>query len=385
MKKVYKKHDSFISLKGKYSEDYKQFKERLSNILISSDLEKLESYQKKIIESIKKDILNNVDKEKLNNSNKFTIKQNVLDELRTIDDQDLFKYLIHRYRYEIFPEKKIIDKYPPYLQIEPSSVCNYRCVFCFMTDNSFNKKSSGFMGHMKLELFKEIIDQIEGKVEFLSLASRGEPMICPQISEMLNYTIGKFLNLKINTNASLLNEEKIHAILSGGVKTLVISADAADKKLYKKFRVNGELEKVVKNIELFNKIKQTKYSKSKIITRVSGVKYSEDQKFEDMKNFWGELVDQVAFVDYNPWENNYEKEKNDIIKPCSDLWRRMFVWWDGTTNQCDVDYKSNLAVGKFPEITISKLWNSETYNKYRKLHLEEKRSSLNPCGSCSVI
>ena len=106
MKKVYKKHDSFISLKGKYSEDYKQFKERLSNILISSDLEKLESYQKKIIESIKKDILNNVDKEKLNNSNKFTIKQNVLDELRTIDDQDLFKYLIHRYRYEIFPEKK---------------------------------------------------------------------------------------------------------------------------------------------------------------------------------------------------------------------------------------------------------------------------------------
>ena len=385
MKKVYKKHDSFISLKGKYSEDYKQFKERLSNILISSDLEKLESYQKKIIESIKKDILNNVDKEKLNNSNKFTIKQNVLDELRTIDDQDLFKYLIHRYRYEIFPEKKIIDKYPPYLQIEPSSVCNYRCVFCFMTDNSFNKKSSGFMGHMKLELFKEIIDQIEGKVEFLSLASRGEPMICPQISEMLNYTIGKFLNLKINTNASLLNEEKIHAILSGGVKTLVISADAADKKLYKKFRVNGELEKVVKNIELFNKIKQTKYSKSKIITRVSGVKYSEDQKFEDMKNFWGELVDQVAFVDYNPWENNYEKEKNDIIKPCSDLWRRMFVWWDGTTNPCDVDYKSNLAVGKFPEITISKLWNSETYNKYRKLHLEEKRSSLNPCRSCSVI
>ena len=284
-----------------------------------------------------------------------------------------------------FLKKKIIDKYPPYLQIEPSSVCNYRCVFCFMTDNSFNKKSSGFMGHMKLELFKEIIDQIEGKVEFLSLASRGEPMICPQISEMLNYTIGKFLNLKINTNASLLNEEKIHAILSGGVKTLVISADAADKKLYKKFRVNGELEKVVKNIELFNKIKQTKYSKSKIITRVSGVKYSEDQKCEDMKNFWGELVDQVAFVDYNPWENNYEKEKNDIIKPCSDLWRRMFVWWDGTTNPCDVDYKSNLAVGKFPEITISKLWNSETYNKYRKLHLEEKRSSLNPCGSCSVI
>ena len=68
--------------------------------------------------------------------------------------------------------------------------------------------------------------------------------------------------------------------MAGGVKTLVISADAADKNLYKKFRVNGELEKVVRNLELFNNIKQNKYSKSKIITRVSGVKFSEDQKFD---------------------------------------------------------------------------------------------------------
>ena len=53
---------------------------------------------------------------------------------------------------------------------------------------------------------------------------------------MLAYTNDKFLNLKINTNASLLNENKIHAILSSGVKTLVFSADAADEKLYAKLR-----------------------------------------------------------------------------------------------------------------------------------------------------
>ena len=79
---------------------------------------------------------------------------------------------------------------------------------------------------------------------------------------MLAYTNDKFLNLKINTNASLLNENKIHAILSSGVKTLVFSADAADEKLYAKLRVNGDLKKVLKNIELFNKIKHNKYKNS---------------------------------------------------------------------------------------------------------------------------
>ena len=90
------------------------------------------------------------------------------------------------------------------------------------------------MGTMQLKTFKKIIDEIEGKVQFVTLASRGEPLVSKDINEMLKYTAGKFLNLKINTNASLLNEEKIHAILSSGVKTLVFSADAADPELYKK-------------------------------------------------------------------------------------------------------------------------------------------------------
>ena len=385
MDKVYKKHNSFVSLQGKYEVDYNNFLKRLKTLLTDDKLKELNSANFKIIKKIQADIFIDNLKSNSNEISKFTIKQNVIDEIKTIKDNDLLRYLIHRYRYEIYPEEKIIDEYPPYLQIEPSSICNYRCVFCFMTDTSFNKKSSGHMGHMSLEMFKHIIDQAEGNIEFLSLASRGEPMINPQIDKMLEYTVDKFLNLKINTNASLLTEKKIHSILAGGVKTLVISADAADENLYKKLRVNGNLNKVLKNLELFNDIKEKNYSNSKIITRVSGVKFNKDQNFEDMKKFWGGLVDQVAFVEYNPWENNYEKAKNEIKKPCSDLWRRMFVWWDGKTNPCDVDYKSQLSVGNFLNFSLKNLWNSEKYKELRKIHLNQERFNLNPCSSCSVI
>ena len=115
---------------------------------------------------------------------------------------------------------------------------------------------------------------------------------------MLKYTYGKFLNLKINTNASILTEEKAHAILTSGIKTVVFSADAAEDDLYSKLRVNGKLSKVLSNIEKFKKIKETQYPDINIITRVSGVKVDEKQKLEDMENYWGELVDQVAFVNY---------------------------------------------------------------------------------------
>ena len=81
-----------------------------------------------------------------------------------------------------------------------------------------------------------------------------------------------------------------------------------------------------------------------------------------MEKFWKNLVNQVVFVNYNPWENIYIKEANNIVNPCSDLWRRMFIWWDGKVNPCDTDYKSKLSVGKF-NLNISKIWKGENIKK----------------------
>ena len=102
-----------------------------------------------------------------------------------------------------------------------------------------------------------------------------------------------------------------------------------------------------------------------------------------MEKLWKGLVDQVAFVKYNPWENSYEKNSNSIEEPCSDLWRRMFIW-DGKSNPCDVDYKSLLEVGNFPDLNIKELWKSERYSYLRKEHLSSNRKSLKPCMGCVV-
>ena len=78
---------------------------------------------------------------------------------------------------------------------------------CYQKDRTFSKKSSGHMGNMKLELFKKIVDELEGNVEAITLASRGEPMLNLEIIDMLNYCSNKFA-LKMNTNGSMLNEKK---------------------------------------------------------------------------------------------------------------------------------------------------------------------------------
>ena len=350
MNQIYIKYNSFFGLRIKSKFNLDNFLSGLKIVLNDRvNLENLSKDHHNILDYIKKDLFELGSKDRP----KFVLSPNVVKEIQTINSDQIPKYLVHRYRYEIYPQLRMLDDFPPYLQIEPTSICNYRCVFCYQTDNKFNKRSNGFMGHMKLEMFKLLIDQAEGNVEFISLASRGEPLACPEIKEMLAYTKGKFLNLKINTNASLLDEEMSHAILTSGVKTLVFSADAANSNLYSKLRVNGSLEKILKNIKEFKEIKSKEYPGSKIITRVSGVKVNNEQDLDEMEKYWGDLVDQVAFVNYVPWENVYESKNTEIDKPCSDLWRRMFVWWDGKTNPCDVDYKSQLSLGTINKNNIS--------------------------------
>ena len=210
-------------------------------------------------------------------------------------------------------------------------------------------------------------------------------MLCKDINAMLAYTTGKFLNLKLNTNASILDEDKSHAILQSGVKTLVFSADAAEEPLYSQLRVNGSLDKVLSNIEQFQKIRCAQYPQVKIITRVSGVKVRPEQNLDSMESYWGGLVDQVAFVDYVPWENVYDATFTNLKTPCSDLWRRMFVWWDGHVNPCDVDYRSTLSTGLLENNDLSQLWRSESYESLRSRHANGNRKSVSPCNRCVVV
>jgi wyosine [tRNA(Phe)-imidazoG37] synthetase (radical SAM superfamily) len=381
--KEYVKHNSFINLNiSNSNEEQELISKKIKHSLESEKKEKkLSPYKNQVLDKVFHDLFTVENK----TNETFKLTPNVIAEIQTLDNEQIPKYLFHRYRYEIYPKLNKADDYPPYLQIEPSSICNYRCVFCFETDKSFTSKKGGYMGTSTLDLYKKIIDEAEGNIEFISLASRGEPLVSKEIIPMLKYSERKFLNLKMNTNASLLTEKISHAILSDTIKTLVFSADAADPELYKKLRVNGSLEKILKNIEIFNKIKEKHYPKSKIITRVSGVKVNEQQSFDSMKKLWSGLVDQVAFVDYNPWESVYSTPKNDIVKPCSDLWRRMFVWWDGKVNPCDTDYKSVLSSETFPKTSLKEIWTGSNYKKLRETHLVGNRQKVFPCKSCTLI
>ena len=366
------------------SNEFISTKLRIDKLVSGEAFVKLPQKEKNIVSKIS-DAYAKIEREEPLHKDEMILEAHELGEFSNIKEADAFRYLVYRYKYNLYPVLKIVYEYPPCVQIEPVSVCNFRCVFCYQSDESFSKKKHGHMGRMDLGLFNETIDELEGKVEAITLASRGEPLLHKDIGKMLEYMNDKFLAVKINSNASLLTEDLIHTILSNDVQTMVFSIDAANKELYEQLRVRGKFEATLANVKNYHKIKNDSYPNSNIITRISGVKVNEMQDMDEMINFWEPFADLVAFTNFTPWQSSYENPSNEISAPCTELWRRLFVWWDGKINPCDYDYKSYLSNWDMKDHSISEAWNSEYYNNLREQHLSNKRNKVIPCNSCISV
>ncbi|HJN62368.1 MAG TPA: radical SAM protein [Candidatus Parcubacteria bacterium] len=320
-------------------------------------------------------------KPNLDNSTHFILQENEYNYLVQNEKSSWANYLIFRYKFKIYPAIKRLTSFPTHLLVEPVSYCNLKCTMCFQSDQTFTKPPH--MGYMDTELFKKIIDEaVEENCKALTMASRGEPLLHPQFSELLKYTKGKFFDLKLNTNAMLLDEEKSHQILENEMTELVFSVDSAEKDEYERIRRHGKFEKVLSNIKQFHEIRKQEYPETKCRTRVSGVKYSPNFDTKFFVEFWGKLVDNVTQVPMLKRWDSYQNSPLNKLFPCSLLWDRIYIWFDGTVNTCDYDYKSFLNIGNIKKTSIKDIWLGEKYTKFRKDHLEGKRPSHIPCDRC---
>ncbi|NQU17505.1 MAG: radical SAM protein [Candidatus Saganbacteria bacterium] len=295
----------------------------------------------------------------------------------------LVEYIVYRYKFKNYPKMKILEQFPLHLLVEPTSVCNLRCVMCFQNDRSFRNKR--YWGFMDLSLFKLLVDQaVENNCKALTLASRGEPTLHRDFGKMLEYCKGKFLELKINTNALTLDEALCYKILDSGVDIVVFSVDSHTKSEYEKIRLGSDFDRVLSNIKMFCRIKKSNDKYRKTSTRVSGIDLNNGQDKEKFYAFWKDIVGIVVLTEFALRWDTYNNEFLSCNMPCNLLWERMYVWFNGICNPCDFDYKSTLSVGDARNSSLKEVWLGEKYNTYRALLLEGKRNTINPCNKCNL-
>ena len=167
----------------------------------------------------------------------------------------------------------IVNTKPFILYFDPASMCNLQCPFC---PTGRGKGRKGFK--MDFETFKHIIDHLGEDVFHIGFYNWGEPLLNRDFENMIRYLQKYYISTEVSTNISLqLSPERIKDIIESGLDKIIFSVDGATQKNYEKYRKNGDLELVFKNMKMFvdEKIKQN--SSIELLWRFFVFKHNENE------------------------------------------------------------------------------------------------------------
>jgi radical SAM protein with 4Fe4S-binding SPASM domain len=220
------------------------------------------------------------------------------------------------------------------------------------------------IGFMDLRLYKRLVDEIsEYPNRTLVLFRRGEALLHPQFSQMLNYAKGKFSEIQLATNASLMDKKMAH-LMADTLTFLSFSLELPER--YKKYRCLDK-EKVFENVNYFLSInKQTK-------TQVSIVKTKDisDKEINFFKNQWLDKVDRVRIYDEHSKNGKFgslihsRRKRKTCVKPFHDI----LIFWDGQIGRCNHDW-GEAPLDTIKGKSIKDIWQSRYYQQLRKQHID---------------
>ena len=301
----------------------------------------------------------------------------------------LFRLFIIYFTY-IFKKQKV-SYLPIRLWVETSSRCNLKCRLCINKDMPINMK-----GDMDFKLYKKIIDEVKDYVFDVNLFHRGEPLIHPQIVEMIKYAGKNNIKTRLHTNGVLLTPELSMKLITSGLNLISFSFDGYTRSTYEKNRVGATYENTLGNIIDFLKIKKELNSRTPF-TNLQVMEFDEEisqkqfqiQKEEFIKNFENLPLDKLVIRTPHNWGGLLDitgvakiDRKKAKFMACTFPWYALTIFYDGKVHLCPQDFNGELPVGDVNEDSVKVIFNNKTMQDIRRSFRNKKIDNLSPCNNC---
>jgi len=278
---------------------------------------------------------------------------------------------------------------PLVLTIVVSSSCNFMCKFCF---RSVIGSRSG--ENMPIDLFKKLIadlSEFEGIVDTISLSGDGEPLLYPQLPEIIKIAKGsnKVKNVKITTNGYALTQKLSRRLISAGTDIIIISINGMSDEHYRSITNHDvDFNRIRDSVTYLYSIKESTHIHIKCV----GDYFSKEQKEEFIKVFTplGDTIhiDSVA----NQWldlkldttgDNRFGLQTK-FSSICNALLYRMTIRSDGKAVACITAQKNTILLGDAGKTSLKDIWNGKEFHDLRMAHLSENyKEKYQVCSECN--
>jgi MoaA/NifB/PqqE/SkfB family radical SAM enzyme len=292
--------------------------------------------------------------------------------------------------------KPVIAGMPPAAGIEITNYCNLKCPGC----SSGSGQMTRARGFMKEELFDKFISEAGPYLYNLNLYFQGEPMLHPDFFRFLEKC--SRLKLTISTNGHFLSEENSYKLARAGGGKLIVSLDGMDNETYSKYRINGDIEKVITGIRNISGELSKARSRLKLEIQFLVNRYNEHQ-IPLAKKFAGEMhstlkLKSMQITNLSETEKwlpagekyrRYRKDKrgawkikSSLSNSCLRLWMNPVITWDGKVIPCCFDKDADHVMGDLNILSLREIWHGEQFRAFRRAVLNERRG-IGICCNCT--
>ncbi|MHC1706248.1 MAG: radical SAM/SPASM domain-containing protein [Bacteroidales bacterium] len=304
------------------------------------------------------------------------------------------------YRHSVFYKKVWMSGLPWALTIEPNNTCNLHCPEC-PTGNNADLRTKGFM---KISDFKILLGHIPETVFFINLYYLGEPLMHPDIIQIIRHLKERKSYISLSTNGHFLQPEMAAMLMNSGLDRLIVSVDGNVQESYEQYRKGGDFSKVTFGIRTLADLRKAAGQSSPYLVMQSLLLRTTEKNTDELIQLGKSLgVDKVELkttwfdqADSNPGlrpvdgansryyvENQTDwKIKNQLRNRCFRMWGTAVITWEGKVLPCCFDKKGSFILGDAIKEPLTTIWRGPEYLSFRKSVLKN-RKQIQMCNNCT--
>ncbi|MEI7597087.1 MAG: radical SAM/SPASM domain-containing protein [Bacteroidota bacterium] len=322
--------------------------------------------------------------------------------LKTITFRKIWNFIILHLSYytSILLKTPIIFGLPLTISIEPTNYCNLKCPECPSGQKLLDRER----GYINLSLTKKLIDEIGNSQISILFYFQGEPFLNNELLKSVSYARTKNLYTITSTNGHYINNENVEGIIKSGLSEIIISLDGTTQEVYEKYRIGGNLNKVIKSIELLAATKKKLKVQTPFITIQFLITSANEHQVDEIKKIYKRIganylalkTTQIynfengnSLIPKNLNYSRYKKNKSNkyeikskLKNRCYRLWRTTVLCWDGEIVPCCFDKDVEFPLGNLTEHLFANIWRNKLYKSFRNRILQSRKSQA-ICLNCT--
>lgn len=260
--------------------------------------------------------------------------------------------------------------HPFQLTLEPGNLCNLRCPLCPTT----HREERLPKGMLSLDNAKRIIDNFPYTVQMV-LSNWGEPFLNKDIFEIIGYAAQRGIKVRMESNFTLFDEERAERLVASGLHTLSVALDGASQETYERYRVGGDFEVAVGNVEKLVAAKKRSGRRLPLIEWKFVVNRYNEHEVEAARKRAKQLGVDFRVVtiwapeggqEWLPLDPSLNGEGGrEAPQKCHHLWQAVTVNFNGDVFSCCSEFAPSDRLSNALEQPFADVWNGADYQKRR--------------------